>query len=190
MKILVCLLAVLLVGTHGLIAQQIDLNAHLNIKPATGNKFLLQQVKTNKASVIIFYSPECPICVSMTKTVREMADSFLGKGIKFYLVYPGKYYSIAHLREFQKTYMLQMGGYRDDNNELVHILGATVNPQAFVINAEGKVIYSGKIDNWFEDIGKKRTITTEFFLRDALNSVLKGEDPAIKKTEPVGCFIN
>jgi hypothetical protein len=52
------------------------------------------------------------------------------------------------------------------------------------------VIYSGKIDNWFEDIGKRRTIITEFYLQDALNSVIRHREPAIKETKPVGCFID
>jgi peroxiredoxin len=171
-------------------SQVVNLDAKLTLSGTSGKKLYLEKLKENKASVVIFYSPECPICINMTKTVREMADTFVRKGIQFYIIYPGNYYSNQRIRKFQKNYMLKMGGYRDDNNILVKDLGATVTPQVFVIGPTGKIIYSGKIDNWFEEIGKRRTIITEHYLRDALEAVIINQEPAVKKTAPVGCFIN
>lgn len=189
MRMFICFYLFGLVPIHSLFAQQIDLNSKVSVMPVTGKKFSLQQLRENKASVIIFYSPECPICISMTKSVREMADSFGLKGAKFYLVYPGTYYSKTHIRKFQQTYQLKPDGFRDDSKTLAKLLGATVTPQAFIIDSLGNIVYSGKIDNWFVDIGNRRTIITEFYLRDALSSLLSHRKITVKKTEPVGCFI-
>lgn len=49
--------------------------------------------------------------------------------------------------------------------------------------------YAGKIDNGFENIGKKRQVVTEHYLRDALESILLQKEIEIKETQPVGCFI-
>jgi peroxiredoxin len=184
-----CLFVILLLSFANLFSQQINLDHPLSLPGISGKKLSLHQFKENKASVVIFFSPECPICVSMTKTIREMADTFAQQGVKFYIIYPGNYYSNKHIREFQKSYLLKMGGYRDDNNALVKALGAKVTPQAIVISPAGKIVYSGKIDNWFEDIGKRRTIITQFYLHDALTAIIKNQAPPVEKTDPVGCFI-
>ena len=190
MKIFMCSLLFLFGINHVLKGQQLNINTKLNIKSITGGKLRFKSLKSNKATVIVFYSPECPICISMSKTLRDLSDSFTTKGVQFYLIYPGNYYSLSVLKKFQKNYLLKMDGFRDDHNQLVHILGATVNPEAFVISPDGNIAYSGKIDNWFEDVGKRRSVVTEFYLKDALQALLKNEHPAIRKTEPVGCFIN
>ena len=59
-----------------------------------------------------------------------------------------------------------------------------------MIDNEGNLIYRGMIDNWFYALGKYRKITTAYYLEDAINAYLKGEDVSIKQTEPIGCFIN
>lgn len=184
------LLFLIIIGSIGpVFCQQLDLNAHVKLTPVSSGAFSLNGWKANKASAVIFFSPECPICKGFTKSLRELADSFSGQGIKFYLIFPGDF-SVAQIRKFQKQYTLAIPAYKDENKQLVKILGATTTPQAFVISPEGGIIYSGKIDNWYENIGKQRTVITQFYLRDALIAVLNHNQPYIKKTEPVGCFIN
>jgi peroxiredoxin len=190
MKTVFCLGLFVVILFSALQGQSLDLNGKVKLTPVTGAKFTWEQIKMNKASAVIFFSPECPICNALIKTVRDLADSFATAGVKFYLVYPGSYYSVANLRKFQKSYQLKPDGFRDDNNELVKLLGATVMPQVFVINPAGGIAYSGKIDNSYEGIGKRRTVITEFYLKDALNAVLQHREPKIKLTEPAGCFIN
>ena len=169
--------------------QRLDLNANVKLTPVATAAFSLNEWRQNKASVVIFFSPDCPICIGFTKSIRELADSFSGRGIKFYLIFPGDF-SAAQIRKFQKQYTIPIPAYRDERKQLVKILAATTTPQAFVINPEGEIIYSGKIDNRYENIGKQRTVITQFYLRDALNAALNHYEPSIKKTEPVGCFIN
>jgi hypothetical protein len=73
---------------------------------------------------------------------------------------------------------------------LTKALKATVTPEAVVIDNNKNRIYSGKIDNRFEDIGKRRTIITEQYLQDAIDAILHNKLPAIERTEPVGCILN
>ena len=66
---------------------------------------------------------------------------------------------------------------------------AKVTPEVFVFNPQGKLQYQGKIDNWIVKLGKKRTIVTEFYLSDALKSLIAGEPVAVSHTDAVGCII-
>jgi len=190
MKAVFCLGLYIFIIAGVLSGQSLDLTNKVKLRPVTGTKFSLARLSTNKVSALIFYSPECPICNALIKTVRDMADSFAMQGVKFYLIYPGSYYSLSNLRKFQKSYLLKSEGFRDDNNELVKVLGATVMPQVFVIDSAGNIVYSGKIDNSYEGIGRRRSFITEFYLKDALNAVLRHSELKIKRTEPAGCFIN
>lgn len=53
----------------------------------------------------------------------------------------------------------------------------------------GKVLYLGRIDDWFGDLGKKRPAPTTHDLRDALHALLAGGEPAVARTVAVGCDI-
>jgi thiol-disulfide isomerase/thioredoxin len=140
-------------------------------------------------TVTIFYSTTCPICQKMTLTLRELKSNFENRGIEFQLVFPSDYDTPGRIGRFLKTYKLKIKYISDYDKHLARKMNATVTPQAILTDSVGQILYSGKIDNWFEDIGKRRTVITEHYLQGALNSYLKGEDIKIKKTEPVGCFI-
>ncbi len=169
-------------------AQTINLDTNFHIKRICGSAELYDSEKI--ATVIVCYAPQCPICIAQTKTLQALYDSIKPKGVNMILIYPGGYYSKGFIRKFQKQYKLKITAFLDKSMELTNALNATVTPQAFVIDSSGKLQYSGKIDNWFEDIGKRRTVITEFYLLDAVNAILEQKEPKVKQTVPVGCFIN
>jgi hypothetical protein len=68
--------------------------------------------------------------------------------------------------------------------------GANVTPEVAVLSSAGEVLYLGRIDNRIEDFDKRRTVTTEFDLKDALDAVLTGKAVARPRTTAVGCGIN
>lgn len=66
---------------------------------------------------------------------------------------------------------------------LAKYLKATTTPEVFVLNNKGEVVYSGAIDNWAIDLGEKRQVITEFYLKDALNALLQNKKIAVKKLQ-------
>jgi thiol-disulfide isomerase/thioredoxin len=151
---------------------------------------IAEQVSKNKATVFLFYSPECPICLSQIKTISELYNQYQEDSIDFIMVFTGKYYSKNIIKRFLKDYAISITAIRDDNVALTNYMKATVTPEAVVLDRNKNRIYSGKIDNLFEDIGKRRTIITEHYLRDTILAVLENREPVIKRTEPVGCILN
>ena len=45
------------------------------------------------------------------------------------------------------------------------------------------------MDNWLGELGRRRQVITEFYLKDAIESYLNEEEIKIKKTKAIGCFI-
>lgn len=184
---LLAFILLVFLSSSGTYAQQIDIKKDYNLKLVHGKGAANPDLTAN-ISVIIFYSPQCPICLSMTKAVNELMAAY-GDRANFILVYPGSYYSSATIRKFHKKYKVPVTAYKDESKSLTDALQATITPQAFVVNKQGRIMYKGKINNQYEDIGKRRNVVTEHYLRNALESVLKGEEPATQFTEAVGCFI-
>jgi hypothetical protein len=61
-------------------------------------------------------------------------------------------------------------------------------PEAFVLKADGDVIYHGRIDDWYEAIGKPRAVVQKRELRDAITAALANRVPARVYARPVGCY--
>ena len=76
-----------------------------------------------------------------------------------------------------------------DFESLARKLDASVTPEVFILNQDNQTLYSGRIDNSYFGVGKKRTITTKNELRDALTALVNGKEIPIKHAPAVGCLI-
>ncbi len=155
----------------------------------SGNMVNVAKLADNGTAVFIFISPECPLCINYTKTINDLHVKFLTDSIVFIPVYPGSLISMKEINEFSDEYDFKLSGLMDPDLRLTELLHATVTPEAVVVTKSGDIVYSGAIDNWMYETGKKRTVITKNFLEDALSALLKGEKPEPGKTEAVGCFI-
>lgn len=170
--------------------QSKDLSA-INLKDIHGKSHSISPLSTGKtARCIIFLSPECPLCIKYTQRMRELQAKFEPLGIEFLYLFPGKYYSNETIERYLTKYGLTAPALLDPDFALTHALGATITPEVFVLSRSNLVVYSGKIDNWFEDFGKKRTVVTEHYLSNALEATINGSLVAIPKTKALGCFIS
>jgi hypothetical protein len=140
----------------------------------------------HKPYVIIFLGTDCPISQKYVSRILSLKKSYKGK-IEIIGVFPSSY-SVKQVQEFKKEYGIDLHLFIDDQMLLVEKLKATVTPEAFLIS-KNDLIYAGAIDNWFYDLGKYRTETTENYLQNAIDSLLLGKIPAINKTEAIGCVI-
>ena len=59
----------------------------------------------------------------------------------------------------------------------------------FVVSADKKVVYSGRIDDTFYALGKRRNVITTTELSDALAEIISGKSIKTPKTQAVGCII-
>lgn len=154
-----------------------------------GKTVYLSNIGSNKATVVLYVSPECPLCQSYTLTMNNLITAYAGKRIDFLGIVPGTDYTPESILKYQRTYKSKLPLLRDVSNRTVKLLGATITPEVFVLNQSGKVVYSGRIDNWAYELGRKRKVITEHNLRDALDAILAGKAVVVKKTKAVGCFI-
>lgn len=141
------------------------------------------------ATVLLFVRTDCPITNRYAPELRRLAQEFKTRSVAFWLVYPDPDEAPAHIEAHIRDYGFPGQPLRDPHHELVHAAHATVAPEAAVFNGSGKLVYHGRIDDRYVDIGKTRPAAQVHDLEDAINAVLAGKPVAHAETRPVGCSL-
>src|SRR6185503_1775067 len=143
-----------------------------------------------KAIVFLFTSTDCPISNRYAPEVRRLAETYGSKGVAFRLVYPNPAETASAIREHMAAFQYSGAAeaFRDPAHALVKLAGATVTPEAAVY-AGGRLVYRGRIDNRYVELGVERPAATERDLANALAAVVAGKPVAAATTQAVGCYI-
>ena len=72
----------------------------------------------------------------------------------------------------------------DEDQSVARALGAERTPEVFVFDRERRLAYHGAIDDSRDESG-----VTQHYLRNALDAVLDGREPAVASTPPSGCSV-
>lgn len=137
---------------------------------------------------VVFLSTECPISNRYVPTLNRLAKEFRERGVPLYGVVSDATTTRRRAAEFAEEFRLEFPLLFDASGALAKAYRPTHVPEAFVLDHEGEVVYRGRIDNRWAEVGRERTVITKHDLRDALAAVAEGETPATRKTEPVGCY--
>jgi hypothetical protein len=147
------------------------------------------ELQKNRASVLIFVLQDCPISNRYAPEIQRLADEFSAKRVPFYLVHVDPQLTSADAKKHAKEYGYKLPVLIDRKHELVKHLKATTAPEAFVIGAEGSVVYRGRIDDRYAAIGKPRSQVQRQDLRIALTAVVAGKPVEVAETKAIGCYI-
>lgn len=143
---------------------------------------------TEKPTVYVFLSTECPLSQEQTLTLNALYDDYNPK-VEFIGVFPNSQDNPEVINEFSRDFSIQFELVADEDHKLKSQFNASVTPEVFLLSDNRNLLYSGKVDNRMISLGKKRKVITENYLKDALDSYLDGRQIRIKQTTPVGCVI-
>lgn len=140
--------------------------------------------------IYTFLSPECPLSENYTRTLKQLQKEYSEKNVQFYYIFPGTFYPRQQIAHFADQYEMPIDRFLyDELYQLRDYCKATTTPETYLLDANGKIYYSGAIDNWAITLGKQRQVISGHYLVDAIESVLKGEKVKITNTRAVGCII-
>lgn len=156
----------------------------LQFRDVTGRRHALAELRDRKATLFLFLSTQCPVANGYTSRLRDLQREYAPRGIAVFGVNPNESESqavvVRHARERDLTFPM----VKDTGGVLARRLGATVTPEAILLDGSGVVRYRGRIDDQ-RDAGKVKRRD----LRDALDAVLAGRPVAVAETTPFGCAI-
>ncbi len=140
-----------------------------------------------KAVALVFLSSECPISREYVPELNRLATAFADQPVKFLGVICEPGINRAHAVQFQQEFKIAFPLLFDGSGELAAALQPTHVPQAFVLDAAAEVVYRGRIDDQYGDLGKKRPAATKHDLAESIAAVLDDKTVEVASTTPVGC---
>jgi len=140
-------------------------------------------------TALIFYSSECPISNAYSPTLNRMVEEFPAKSLRLVGVCTDPDLSAAEVATHAKDFGLKFPVVHDKDVTLAAQLGATVTPEAFVIDDQGRIRYHGRIDDQFAARQKRNANSQTRELHDAIAAVLEGRAVVPAEVPAVGCPI-
>jgi peroxiredoxin len=139
-------------------------------------------------TVVVFTCNHCPYALGWHDRLLAVARDY--PQVTFLAINPNdaeRYPTDSY--EAMRERVQNDGGWplpylRDESQEVARQYDAQTTPDVFVLDAERTLRYRGAPDSDYRDEGQRAV-----WLRDALDAVVSGEEPANAETEPVGCSI-
>jgi hypothetical protein len=143
-----------------------------------------------KILVQFFMHTTCPISQKYTLTINEITNKFKNQPVQFEIVFLDirKASQLKNVKYFLQEYQIQVPYKTFKNTEYAQQMGIKVTPEVLV-TYNNQIQYQGAIDDWFIDWGKNKKQPEQFYLINAINSVLSNQNVWIKKTNAIGCLI-
>ena len=161
--------------------------ASIKLSDATGKTIAPLADDGRKATVLIFLTTDCPICNTYAPEIGRIVADYKDAGVRVYGVYAGE--SVKEVSQHVKDYKLPLTALLDPTLRLATLTGATVTPEACVLNPRGEILYRGRIDDRAVKLGTVRTEARQRDLRLALDAVQKQKPVPEKFTKAIGCYL-
>jgi len=151
---------------------------------ADGAEHSLKALTGKNGAVIIFIATRCPVSNGYNERMEKLAQDYKAKGITVIGINSNVTEPASEVKSHAAEKHLSFTILKDDGNKIADRLGANHTPEAYVIDAGGKLVYHGRIDN-----SQNTANITSNDLRDALDAILAGKP--IQKTTSLafGCSI-
>src|SRR5256886_11681870 len=131
---------------------------------ADGAQHTLNSLKGKNGAVIIFIATRCPVSNGYNERMEKLAQDYQSRGINVIGINSNSTEPASEVKSHAAEKHLTFAILKDDGNKIADRLGATRTPEAYVINAGGKLVYHGRIDN-----SQNTANITANDLREALN---------------------
>ncbi|MFO0915115.1 MAG: redoxin domain-containing protein [Pirellulales bacterium] len=188
--VLTCFVAMLLCGQYGLQAAEPRFRQPMNVLDHRGTVHSFSSESDRAARVFVFMTGECPISRSYVPTLRRLAQEW-GQGagaVAIYGVWGDSTSKPEAIAKFAQEYQIDFPVLMDRDFALADQLGPQFVPEAFVVNSQGDVVYRGRIDDTYTDLGRRRPAATVNDLADAVSATVAGKPVPVAETKAIGCY--
>lgn len=141
------------------------------------------------ATVLVVTCNHCPYVVAWNPRLRAVAEDYAPRGVRLLAInandaarYPAD--SPDAMARFVHDQSWPIPYLHDETQEVARALGAQVTPHVFVLDGEQRLRYRGAPDADHQDPSLDAR-----WLRDALDAVLAGDEPAEADTRARGCSV-
>ncbi|MDP1847264.1 MAG: thioredoxin family protein [Solirubrobacteraceae bacterium] len=141
------------------------------------------------ATVLVVTCNHCPYVIAWNSRLRAVAEDYAPRDVRVLAInandaarYPAD--SPAAMARFVSDQNWPIPYLYDESQDVARALDARVTPHVYVLDAEHRLRYRGAPDADHGDPSQDAR-----YLRDALDAVLDGGEPAIADTRARGCSV-
>jgi thioredoxin-related protein len=177
---------ILLLSTLSLSAQSLsDINL---VDAVTGKSIKIQNEVKGRGLILIFQTLDCPFGKMYESRIIALRSKYTSQGFNFILVDPGTKDDPTSMKNYIDESGINTPFLLDSEFSLTTHFGITKIPEVVVltpVSGGASIRYRGAIDNNAQAEGSANSR----FLDNALDQLLKGEDPVPSQARPVGCNV-
>ena len=154
-----------------------------------GRNHSLEEYADAQVLVLVQSCNHCPYVLAWEGRINDLQREYADRGVRIVAInsndaeaYPGDSFDamVEHARE--AGYVIDY--LHDESQDVMRALGSERTPEAFVYDADRRLVYHGLVDD-----NREEENVTARYLRDAIEAALAGEEPPVAETTPVGCTV-
>jgi hypothetical protein len=162
----------------------------VKMKNVDGREVSLGESAGPRGLLVVFTCNHCPWARAWEDRLVALGNAYQGKGIGVVAVNsndPSEFREDGweQMRARAKAKGYQFPYVVDATSGVAKAFGASKTPEAYLFDREGKLVYTGAIDDNAKDAGAVR----EQYLKDALDAVIAGTAVHKPVTKALGCSI-
>ena len=139
---------------------------------------------TGKARVYLFLQSQCPCVYNHKETFGSLLRNY-GDKVNFTAVFTDTKDNDKEIQDLIHDLGWKLPYVRDNHHVLIQQLKPNVSTDCVVVDASGKVLYKGAIDDGPMNMGTVK----HFYLKDALEAYLNHLPIKVSSAKGLGCFL-
>ena len=155
-----------------------------------GENYSLADFQDARLLVVVFSCNHCPYVIGSEDRMNQLYSDYADQGVAMVAInsnetddHPTD--SFEHMVQRAQDKGFAFPYLRDESQQVAKAYGALRTPHFYVFDAERKLRYTGRMD----DNPRTPGAETTHELRDALDALLAGQQPAVALTNPIGCNV-
>lgn len=155
-----------------------------------GRQHGLADFADKKVVILAFTCNHCPAAIGAQDRIISLQREYGPKGVQVIAINSNEEIGhptddFAHMVERAKEKGFNFPYLRDKSQDVAKAYGAQRTPHFFVLDADRKVTYTGRMDDNPYEEGKQKTRE----LLDAVEQTLAGKKITVEPTDAIGCNV-
>ena len=158
--------------------------ADFSLPDTDGKQHSLASLRGKNGTVLIFISVQCPVSNAYNERMEKLAQDYRSRGVNVIGINANATETAEAVKHHAAQHDLTFPVLKDKGNVIADTLGAQHTPEAFLLDANNRLVYRGRIDN-----AKNASMVSSSDLRDAIEETLAGKAVTKSEARAFGCTI-
>ena len=165
-------------------------NPEVQMKDVSGNEISFKDAMKKNGLLVMFSCNTCPIVIKHQQKTKEVAGYALSNNIGVILLNSNEAGrdgndSFEAMKEYAGEQGYKWSYAVDKDSKMANAFGATMTPECFLFNKEGKLLYHGAINNRPRDPNN----SDKEYLKQAMDEMIAGKAISQPTYPQYGCTI-